>query len=98
MPDVLTQSVNRTLQEIDTDEETKKMPYVTSAERFGIEKGHRIGYQKGEADLLLWLIENKFGADTAEALRKQIESADNESMRRWSARILTAETPDAIFH
>jgi hypothetical protein len=91
LPDTLEASF---LQEIYTYEETKKMPYVTSAERFGIEKG----YRQGEADLLLWQIENKFGADTAEALRERIESADNESMRRWSARILTAETPDAIFH
>jgi hypothetical protein len=95
LPDTLEASF---LQEIYTYEETKKMPYVTSAERFGIEKGHRMGYQKGEADLLLWLIENKFSVDTAEALRERIASADNESMRRWSARILTAETPDAIFH
>ncbi len=77
-------------QEIFTYEESKQMPYVTTVER--------AGYQRGEADLLLWQIENKFGADTAEALRERIESADNESMRRWSARILTAETPDAIFH
>ena len=70
------------------------MPYVTSAERFGLEKG----YRQDEADLLLWQIENKFGADTAEALRERIKSADTESMRRWSARILTADTPDAIFH
>ncbi len=70
------------------------MPYVTSAERFGIEKG----YRQGEVDLLLWQIENKFGVDSAEDLRERIESADNESLRRWSARILTADTPDAIFH
>ncbi|MFB1511166.1 MAG: hypothetical protein AADX96_17855 [Thiocapsa sp. C3-sup] len=81
------------LQELYTYEETKQMPYVTSAERAGIKKG----YRQGEADLLLWLIENKFGADSAEALRERIESADNDSLRRWSVRILTADTPDALF-
>lgn len=81
-------------QEIFTLEETKQMPYVTTVERAGIEKG----YRQGEADLLLWLIENKFGADSAETLRERIESADNESLRRWSARILTVDTADAIFH
>lgn len=81
-------------QEIFTLEETKQMPYVTTVERAGIEKG----YRQGEADLLLWLIESKFGADSAEALRDRIESADDENIRRWSARILTADTPDAIFH
>jgi hypothetical protein len=82
------------LQELYTYEETKQMPYVISAERFGIEKG----YRQGEADLLLWQIENKFGADSAAALRERIEAADNERLRCWSARILTADTPDAIFH
>jgi hypothetical protein len=81
------------LQELYTYEETKQMPYVTSAERAGIKKG----YRQGEADLLLWQIENKFGADSAEALRERIESADNDSLRRWSVRILTADTPDALF-
>jgi hypothetical protein len=79
-------------QEIFTFEESKQMPYVTTVERAGIEKG----YRQGEADLLLWLIENKFGADAAESLRERIESADNESLRRWSVRILIADTPDAI--
>ncbi len=78
------------LQELYIFEETKQMPYVTSAER--------AGYHRGEADLLLWLIENKFGADSAEALRERIESADNDSLRRWSVRILTADSPDALFH
>lgn len=77
-------------QEIYTFEESKQMPYVTTVER--------AGYHKGEVDLLLWLIENKFDADTAEALRERVESADNDSLRCWSARILTADTPDAIFH
>lgn len=76
--------------EIYTFEESKQMPYVTTVER--------AGYHRGEVDLLLWLIENKFDADTAEALRERVESADNDSLRCWSARILTADTPDAIFH
>ena len=77
-------------QEIFTYEESKQLPYVTTVER--------AGYQRGEADLLLWQIENKFGADSAEALRERIESADNDNLRRWSVRILTADTPDALFH
>jgi len=82
------------LQDLYTYEETKQMPYVTSAERFGIEKG----YRQGEADLLLWLIENKFGADSAAALRETVESAESDTLRLWSERILTADTPDAIFY
>jgi hypothetical protein len=82
------------LQELYTYEETRQMPYVTSAERFGIEKG----YRQGEADLLLWLIEKKFGETSARALRERVESADSDTLRLWSERILTADTPDALFH
>ncbi len=85
------------LQELYTFEETEHMPYVTSAERSGIEKGQRIGYQKGEADLLLWQIEKKFGEVSANALRERVAAADSDTLRLWSERILTADTPDAIF-
>ncbi len=84
---------NSFLQELYTYEETKQMPYVTSAERFGIEKG----YRQGEADLLLWLIEKKFGETSADALRERVASADSDTLRLWSERILTADTPDALF-
>ncbi|WP_300988703.1 transposase [Thiocapsa sp.] len=74
------------------------MPYVTSAERAGIEKGQRIGVQKGEANILLLLIEKKFGETSANALRERVASADSDTLRLWSERILTADTPDALFH
>jgi hypothetical protein len=95
-------------------EESKQMPYVTTVERAGIEKGlqqgiqqgeqigyrkgEQIGYRKGEADLLLWLIEKKFGADAIGSVRQRIEAADNDTLRLWSERILGADTLDAIFH
>ncbi len=80
-------------EELYTYEETKQMPYVTSAERFGIEKG----YRQGEANLLLWQIEKKFGETSAVALRERVASADSDTLRLWSERILTADTPDALF-
>ncbi len=77
------------------------MPYVTTVERAGIEKGlqqgEQIGYHKGEADLLLWQIEKKFGATAAEAVRERIEAANSETLRLWSERILSADTVEAIF-
>ena len=77
------------------------MPYVTSAERAGIEKGlkqgKQIGYRDGEADLLLWLIETKFGAAAAGNMRQRIEAADSDTLRLWSERILTADSLDAVF-
>jgi hypothetical protein len=85
-------------QELYTFEEGKKMPYVTTVERAGIEKGHQQGYKQGEADLLLWLIEKKFGAESAQANRPRVEAAESETLRTWSERILSAETVDAVFH
>jgi hypothetical protein len=89
------------LQDVYTFEETKRMPYVTSAERAGIEKGlkqgKQIGYRDGEADLLLWLIEKKFGAAAVEQARSRIEAADSDTLRGWSERILTADSLEAIF-
>jgi hypothetical protein len=87
-------------------EESKQMPYVTTVERAGIEKGlhqglkqgEQIGYRKGEADLLLWQVEKKFGADAIGSARQHIEAADNDMLRRWSERILTADTLEAIFN
>jgi len=86
------------------------MPYVTTVERAGIEKGLRqglqqgmeqgeqIGYRKGEADLLLWQIEKKLGADAVAVVSARINAADNDALRLWSERILTADSVEAIFH
>jgi hypothetical protein len=83
-------------------EESKQMPYVITVERAGIEKGLRqgeqIGYRKGEADLLLWQIEKKFGADAVAGASERINAADNDALRLWSERILTADSVEAIFH
>jgi len=90
-------------------EESKQMPYMTSVERAGIEKGlkqgleqgleqgKQIGYRDGEADLLLWQIEKKFGADAVERVRQRIDAADSDTLRRWSERILSADSLEALF-
>ncbi|NEX17696.1 MAG: hypothetical protein C1943_13995 [Halochromatium sp.] len=58
-----------------------------------IEQGER----NGEAKLLLRQMERKFGPPDAR-LRQQIQEADAETLLEWSDRILTAETPEAVFH
>ncbi len=73
-------------------EESRQMPYVTTVERARIEKGRR----QGEADLLLWLIEKKFGEAAVASVRPRIEAADSDTLRLWSERTLTANTLDAI--
>jgi len=74
------------------------MPYVTSVERAGIEKGKILGMQQGEATLLLAQLDEKFGPDTVDAYRERIMAAEPEQLLQWSKRILSAETPETLFH
>ncbi|WP_295404135.1 hypothetical protein [uncultured Thiocystis sp.] len=71
-------------------EEQHHMPYVTTVEQAGI--------QRGEANILLRQFSCKFGPDSAEIYRSRIESAEPKQLEEWSERILTAETPETIFH
>jgi hypothetical protein len=81
-----------------------KMPYVTSIERRGIEKGKQEGMQQGmqqglqqgEAKVLVHLIERKFG-ELPDTYRRQISEADEEIILLWSDRLLTAQTLEQIF-
>jgi hypothetical protein len=79
-------------------EESKKMPYVTSAERFGIEKGIQQGMQQGEATIILRLMASKYGVDVAATYREQVEKADAETLLKWSERLLFADKIEDIFH
>ena len=66
------------------------------AERF-IQQGIEQGKRQGEAQVLLRQLERKFGPVSAN-LRQRIQEADAETLLDWSERILTADTPDAVFH
>jgi hypothetical protein len=85
-------------------EEEEHMPYVTSVERIGIQKGleqgrqegRQVGRKEGEAAILLRLIALKFGPPS-EHVHERIEAADADTLLDWSTRILTAERVDDIF-
>ena len=83
-------------------EESKKMPYVTSAERFGIEKGiqqgMQQGMQQGEAAIMLRLMARKYGVDVVAAYRERIEKVDADTLLEWSERLLFADKIEDIFH
>ena len=92
-------------QEVYAFEEAKWMPYITSVERAGIEKGRaegleqgmERGVQQGEAALLLRQIERKFGAPVLREYGARVESADAETLVTWSERILVAERVEDVF-
>ncbi len=92
----------------DADEENQEMPYITSVERIGEEKGRllgiqigeqrgiQIGEQKGEAAILTRLLHHRFGAVPDWASEK-IAKAELPSLEEWSLRIFDAQSLDDIF-
>lgn len=81
-------------------EEAKKMAYVSSIERMGIEKGRQegrqTGRQEGEMILLIRLLNHKFGALTPK-FKLRIKAADIKTLQRWADRLLEATSIDEVF-
>jgi hypothetical protein len=63
----------------------------------GRQAGRQEGRQEGGAAILLRLIDRKFGPPS-EPVRARISSADPDTLLRWSDRILTADSLDAVLH
>ena len=61
----------------------------------GLQQGRQQGLQQGEAQMLLRLLERKFG-EVPEAVRQRIEAADTETLLEWSERVLTVQRLDEI--
>ncbi len=57
--------------------------------REGREQGLKQGLKQGQSQLLIDLIESRFG-DVDEVSRRRIAAADSGQLRRWARRILTA--------
>ena len=89
---------------IETLEEQSTMRYITSVERFGIEKGFQQGIEKGiekgetvgEAKALIRLIERRFGPVTDDR-RAQILAADASTIETWLDRLMDAPSANAVF-
>ena len=91
------------LQTIYAIEEDKRMPYINTAERVGMEKGLKLGRQEGEQKgehkgiqgTLRKLITLKFGELPAWA-DERLTQASDEQLDVWVARILTADSLEAL--
>jgi hypothetical protein len=55
------------------------------------------GMQQGEAQVVLRLLERKFGALPA-PVRRRVEQADAQTLLEWSERILTAGSVEEVLH
>ncbi len=98
-------------QEVAHIEEEKKMAYITTAERIGMQKGiaqeqakrseyvttaERIGIQKGEGNLLIRFLKHRFGNISARYIER-IQAADLETLHVWEEQFLDAKTLEDVF-
>ena len=83
-------------QEIEPLDVEKKMQYVTSWERMGIEKGREEGLLRGKATVLKRLIDRRFG-EVPEWAEQRMEGATSEELDLWIDRVLDAERLADIF-
>jgi hypothetical protein len=77
LPDDLTKQFT---QNLIAYEEEKKMPYVTSAERIGIEKGLDIGQLLNAKEMVLEALDARFSSDTPADIKQQIQALNNKIM------------------
>ncbi|SIT71373.1 hypothetical protein SAMN05216526_1542 [Ectothiorhodosinus mongolicus] len=103
----------RIYQQIEKIRESKHMPYVTTAERIqhkrglqqGLEKGHeqglekglQTGHRQGEVDMLMRLVELKFGSEAVKRYAPLAADANEDQLRQWAEGILTADSAAALF-
>ncbi|WP_058556021.1 hypothetical protein [Thiohalocapsa sp. ML1] len=80
----------------DYPEETKTMQSLTTRMREeGTKIGTKIGIQLGEATMLLFQLEQKFGA-VPDAMRQRVQQADPDTLLRWSGRVLTEDSLEGV--
>ena len=81
-------------------EEEMSMPYITSIERMGLERGRQEGLQQGllqgEATVLRRLLTRRFGPLPLWA-DERLAQASPQELERWADRVLDAPHLDEIF-
>jgi hypothetical protein len=91
---------NQLWQDIEQLERNRTMPYITSVERIGIEKGIQQGMQQGirqgESALLERQLTRRFGPPSAETLAR-LQAATVEQLEQWADNILDATTLEDVF-
>ncbi|WP_295443531.1 DUF4351 domain-containing protein [uncultured Thiodictyon sp.] len=70
--------------------------YIEQGSQLGVALGVEQGKQQGEVAVLLRQMDRKFGP-LSQSVRERVVNADPEILLRWSDRILTAESLEAVF-
>ena len=63
--------------------------------QIGKQEGLQIGKQEGEAQILKRQLTRKFG-ELSEEKRRMVETADSETLLKWSERVLTADSLEEV--
>ena len=70
--------------------------YKNEGRQEGRQEGKQEGKQEEAVEILLRLLYRKFG-EIPEDKRRKIESADSDTLLKWSERVLTANNLDEVF-
>ena len=89
----------RVLREVEAIEEERKMPYVTSVERIGVERGKQEGLEQGleqgKRQAVLQVAQARFGA-VPETLERQVAAADAAELDALLERVARAASIDEL--
>jgi len=73
-------------------EEERTVPFITNAERFGMEKGREEGVQKGREEMLRTFLSEKFGPQGETLLAGRELKLTHEAAATLLKKILAADT------
>jgi hypothetical protein len=71
------------------------MPYVTSVEQIGFDRGLHVGEEIGQRSTILFLLEQKFG-ELSERLNDRINRLSSEQLRALLKVLLRFESIDDL--
>lgn len=81
--------------EIERYEEERRMPYVTTIEKMGIEQGRAEGWKQASLEIALSLLRQKFG-DIDQKTESGISDLTQEQLRRLTDTLLKLESLDEL--
>ena len=93
LPKIYEQKLRTDLERLDTE---KKMQYVTSWERMGIEKGIEKGLVQGKAAMLRRQLVRRFG-ELPEWAERRLTDADSDELDQWGESLLEAKNLTSVF-
>ncbi|MBF0174529.1 MAG: DUF4351 domain-containing protein [Magnetococcales bacterium] len=82
--------------EIVAFEENQNMPYITSVERIGEKRGWQKGIQEGKAEMLMHLLQRRFGT-IPDWANEKIAKAEPPSLEAWGLRFVDAKSLNEVF-